>query len=221
MTRWNTLLLLLVYTVVAGCARSVSAPTSPIKAPSATPRPFEIHIPIIAVQPLGRVPKDRIEIIRQAVARQYQATVEVLPAKPLPAEAYYKPRGRYRADKLLTWLDHTGDLKYNKVLGLTESDISTTKGEYVDWGVFGLGSLGGRPCVISSYRLRNVPKDRFRARYTNLVIHELGHTFGLDHCPTKGCVMQDAQGTVRAVDEETGDFCKICLTKLRAVVAAP
>jgi archaemetzincin len=45
-----------------------------------------------------------------------------------------------------------GDARF--VLGLTAADISTTKGEIVDWGVMGLGSLDGTAGVISSFRCR-------------------------------------------------------------------
>ena len=52
----------------------------------------------------------------------------------------------------LDFLTKTTPAPYDKVIGLTESDISTTKGEYDDWGIFGLGNLSGRACVVSDYR---------------------------------------------------------------------
>ena len=41
------------------------------------------------------------------------------------------------------------------------------------------------------------------------VLHEIGHTLGLPHCPTKGCLMEDAMGKVTTTDGER-DFCPAC-----------
>jgi archaemetzincin len=41
------------------------------------------------------------------------------------------------------------------VLGITDKDISSTKGVHADWGVMGLGFCPGSACVISSFRVKN------------------------------------------------------------------
>ena len=90
------------------------------------------------------------------------------------------------------------------------------KGEYDDWGIFGQGWLGGRACVVSTYRLGRgkVSEDLFRERFVKVVNHEIGHTFGLDHCPTQGCLMADAEGTIKTVDQEAGGLCQGCRQRL-------
>jgi archaemetzincin len=175
---------------------------------------------VIAIQPIGSFETALVDTICEGMKRLYSTSVVVLDRVELPEMAYYQPRNRYRADKLLTFLDNTVDTVYTKVLGITEVDISTTKGEYYDWGIFGLGSLGGRTCVVSTYRLgRNkVPYSQFVQRLVKVVNHELGHTFGLDHCPKKGCLMEDAKGSIKTVDEETGDFCSESRDKIKEVV---
>ncbi len=52
-------------------------------------------------------------------------------------------------------------------------------------------------------------------RLVKVVNHELGHTLGLPHCPSAGCLMEDAKGTIVTVDNETGAFCDGCKKKLR------
>jgi archaemetzincin len=113
-----------------------------------------------------------------------------------------------------------------RVLGLTTSDISVTKDEHPDWGVFGYGEMPGDAAVVSSYRLK--PKDgsvaRMRTRVVRVAVHEIGHTFGLDHCTETGCVMLDAEGSVKNTDTSTGDLGPDCRAKLDAsapVVVAP
>ncbi len=172
--------------------------------------------PLVAVQPLGRVDTSLTAAARAGIEGLYYLKAEVLPAAPLPASAYYKPRGRYRAEKLLDHLDSLRDKHYFKIVGLTEADISTAKGNIADWGIFGLGSLGGSSCVVSTYRLGKgkVPKKKFLERLVKVVNHELGHTLGLDHCPNRGCLMEDACGSIRTVDRENGKLCDSCRARV-------
>lgn len=119
----------------------------------------------------------------------------------LPASAYYKPRNRYRADSLIKWMSTRA--KSNEVImGITNVDISTTKGKYQDWGVMGLAYRPGNAGVASSYRLKN------KSAFWKIVIHELGHTAGLPHCPEKTCFMRDAEGGDHTGEEK--EFCSKC-----------
>jgi archaemetzincin len=161
------------------------------------------------------VRKEAVDEAVSAIEATYKVKVVVLPTKPLPDAAYYKPRRRYRAEKLLSALEGMMPSGEDKIVGLTEVDISTTKGEYPDWGIFGLGNMPGQACVVSTWRLSSRKSQQtFRKRLGKVVVHELGHTFGLDHCPVRGCLMEDARGRVSTVDRETG-FCESCRAKLR------
>jgi archaemetzincin len=176
-------------------------------------------LPAIAVQPLGNVPKDVIETVTRGLAQIYAVRIEVLPAKEMPASAYFRPRARHRAEKLLDWLETNTDAKYAKVIGLTTGDISTTKDDILDWGIFGLGQLGRRPCVVSTFRLgRKVPRAKMLERTERVASHEIGHTFGLEHCPEPGCIMRDAEGKVATVDSDSGHLCERCRARVPAAV---
>lgn len=175
--------------------------------------------PSVAIQPLGPVKAADIARVKAGILALYAVKVEVLPEKPLPKAAYFEPRDRYKADKLLDVLAAETPQKFTKVIGLTTRDISTTKGEIADWGIFGLGQVGQRPCVVSTFRLRagKAKDDVFQMRLVKVVNHELGHTFGLDHCPTPGCFMQDAGGRIATVDGESGKPCEACAARLPVV----
>jgi archaemetzincin len=173
--------------------------------------------PRIALVPFRGIDEKAVETVRSSVAARYAVDVEVLPERVLPPEAYYEPRKRYRGTKLLEYLD-SGDLtKFDKVVGVTSSDISVTKGDIYDWGIFGLGSVGGRPCVVSVFRLKGkeAPASLVADRLAKVAVHEIGHTFGMDHCPTPRCVMEDARGSIKTVDGGDGSFCPACSARLR------
>lgn len=128
---------------------------------------------------------------------------------PLSQKSYFKPRNRYRADSLIKFLLKDTP-KGHKTIAITDKDISTTKGKVPDFGIMGLGYQPGRSCVVSTFRLS---KKNLREQLFKVCIHELGHTEGLPHCPTKNCYMRDAEGK-NYLDEEDR-FCDKCKVVLR------
>jgi archaemetzincin len=181
--------------------------------------------PIIVLQPMGDISPKDVAVAEAGILTVYDVAVRVLPKLALPKAAYYPPRERYRAEKLLDFLgeDHGLDFEPAKIVGLTAVDISTTKGEVEDWGVLGLGTLEGVTCVISTFRLgaRKASAAKRLERLIKVVNHEIGHTFGLDHCPTPHCLMEDARGTIATVDGEDGGFCQTCRQRLGKALKAP
>lgn len=130
--------------------------------------------------------------------------ITLLNPAPLPDQARYEPRNRYRANKLIYWLkDRVNDDEV--VIGLTSKDISTTKNEIKDFGVMGLGFNPGKACIVSTFRLN---KQHLQQQLFKVSVHELGHTRGLDHCSEKTCFMRDAKGG-NPIDEEK-EFCESC-----------
>lgn len=180
----------------------------------------------VGLQPLGPVDKSVIQLAQKAIDSVYGYRVIIEPALPLPQEAFTQVKTpRYRADKLIAWLRHNRPDTVDYVIGLTTSDISTTKtdewgrtlepkSKYQDFGVFGLGYQPGRSCVISTYRLQKDGDVKFRDRLAKIVVHELGHNLGLPHCPNKGCFMADAVEKISSVDNEKMCLCAACKFKL-------
>lgn len=157
-----------------------------------------------------------IDFVKQSLLAFYDFTLVVLPTLPLPKSAYYAPRGRYRAEKLLTFLQKQLPADGFRILGITARDISTSKGKHKDWGVLGLASIDGVACVISSHRTKRKAKSKQHAldRFGKVAVHEIGHTLGLEHCPTAGCLMRDAAGSVLSSDAEY-DLCgEVCRRQL-------
>lgn len=188
---------------VVADAGSVAADTVPV---------VKATRPVVAIARLGGFDSELAATIGGAVQRMYNVDIVVLSNRDLPLSCYYKPNHRYRAEKLLNFLDEDTEAKYTKIIGLTTWDISVTKGKLKDGPVSGFGFIGKRPCIASTYRLGGdkVSTALMVSRLVKIVNHELGHTFGLGHCGEQGCLMEDKGGTIRTVDSETGILCAEC-----------
>jgi archaemetzincin len=170
------------------------------------------------VQPLGGCSDNAAGVaeIVAALRAFYPIDVRVLACQELPKAAFYPPRKRYRAERLLLYLNQRMPKDGWRILGVTDADISTTKDRIPDWGVMGLGELPGTATVISSFRCRKKARSPAHAieRLAKVAVHEIGHTLGLPHCPTRSCLMEDAMGQVVTTDRER-DFCPRCRTLAR------
>ena len=167
---------------------------------------------VLQVQPLGPVPAGDLDLLERAVNAFFQFRIERLPVESMPAAAYYLPRKRYRAELIIDALARQTPAR---ILGVTALDISTTKDAHADWGILGLGTIGGRSGVVSSFRCKmRAPNPRTPAiRLAKIAVHEVGHTLGLQHCPARGCLMEDANGSVLTCDRDT-DLCPQCRDRL-------
>ncbi len=190
-------------TVLAGCALTGAARAG--------------EQPIVYVAPLGDAPGElELRFIERALVAFYAVRVRRLQPTELPKRAYYAKRRRYRAERLLEFLKARMPPDGLRILGVTAVDISTTKPPHEDWGILGLAELGTGPCVVSSFRCKRRAKDaeHARIRLGKTCVHELGHTLGLPHCPTRDCLMHDGDGSVLTTDREF-DLCSaVCRPRL-------
>jgi archaemetzincin len=163
--------------------------------------------PVVCLQPLGDHDARALPVVARGITYLYGLEVRTLAARPLPDTAWYAPRRRHRAEKILAHLDRTvvPGSGCDLVMGWTRADISTTKGRHQDWGLLGYAWINGPSGVVSSYRMGGVSRIAMLRRAVKVVNHELGHALGLRH--DAGCLMSDLNGTVKALDREAGLLC--------------
>ncbi len=157
----------------------------------------------ILIQPFNDLPKEYLDFVSAELKKVYPY-IKINPSINQPKNTKNQAKTRYRADALIKYLRNQTPDGY-KTIGLTTSDISTTMGNHADWGVIGLGFRPGKSSIVSSFRLKgaNSKEKLFRS-----AVHELGHNYGLPHCPVEACLMKDAKG--KDIFNKVQNFCKNC-----------
>lgn len=170
----------------------------------------------VAILPFRETDTAVLNQVSRGITQQLAVKVTILPEAGLPAFAFYQPRQRYIADSLLVYLKASNKGAAEKIMGITSKDISTKKGDVENWGVLGLGSCPGEACVISTFRAGKdkVSYQQYIRRMITLALHELGHTYGLDHCTAEQCLMKDARGKMNL--DDAGVYCGNCQKYLSA-----
>jgi archaemetzincin len=146
------------------------------------------------------------------------ATTEEIQTKfILPKQAYDKKRKQHRSDIILNELaaQTPTDGTFDRILGMVDTDIFRPPLSFV----FGEAECPGKTALISIYRLnpkfygRKPDEDLLVERTTKEAVHELGHTFGLHHCPNPFCVMYFSN-SIFETDRKQSLFCNKCTTDL-------
>jgi archaemetzincin len=126
-----------------------------------------------------------------------------------PTHAFDPRRGQHSSTAILKWLvgrPHPG----GRMLALTDADLFIPVLTFV----YGEAQLGGAAAVVSTARLSadgQGARDAsvFADRVLKECVHELGHTFGLIHCDTPGCVMTRSVNILE-VDAKRIALCELC-----------
>lgn len=171
----------------------------------------------IAIIPFHEIKPEQVNLVSDELESFYGVETEILPMGTMPDSCKKPYPKRYNANKILDYLYVIRPKKNNYILALTTAGIATVKGNYKEWGILGLGHRPGPCCVISTANMGKEGK-RKTDRLIKVSLHEMGHNFGLPHCGSgdKRCLMRDANGTVKTVDEEEKYLCKICSGVLKS-----
>lgn len=168
---------------------------------------------VINIQPLGDVDPEYLQVIKVAISEFYGFESKVLSPVKVTSDLLTGSKTRLDASKILKKFKTS---EYRLII--TERDIAHRNVErnVNEWGIFGLGIVGGRTCVVSAFRLKRskgkpVTRELFIERLQKVALHELGHNLGLHHCINDSlCLMNDARGTINTIDKVHLKLCAGC-----------
>ena len=171
--------------------------------------------PNILLISYGQFEKKILEKIAMDVAREFLFQVNIEESH-IDLSKFYDPlRHQYDGNGLLKEIDTTYSSQLIKKIGLFRVDLFIPILTYI----FGQAAFKGSTGIASIYRLRNeqygIKKDDdlLFDRFKKVIIHELGHTFGLLHCHTPTCVMRSST-YVEDIDQKSYTFCNSCRSKI-------
>ena len=169
----------------------------------------------IYVAAVGSLPSSVLDWIAIVAEEWYPFPVRRMPPLHIPEEAYDSSRGQYQSVHLMRALAQAAPADTARLVGATEVDLAIPMLSFL----FGQAQLDGPIAVISVCRLRQefygLPGDEelLRARIVKETLHELGHRFGLTHCPDPRCVMSLATH-ISLVDQKDECYCVRCKNHL-------
>jgi len=170
----------------------------------------------ICVMPIGDVPEEDVAFACDVLAAHLGREAVVFEPLPLQESYYYSERDQYGAAGFLGYVEANAPAEAFRVVGLTAEDITIPQLNFL----FGMGRCPGKCAVISTHRLEYYCEGRVprRVRFAKLIIHELGHTFGLLHCRRPLCAMKFADGYA-TLDYTRVALCERCEARLCKMAA--
>ncbi|MGQ9803222.1 MAG: archaemetzincin family Zn-dependent metalloprotease [Anaerolineae bacterium] len=170
----------------------------------------------VLLVPIGEVEPDLLTWLTAELEAALGCPVTVGEPVPIPREGYDPHRRQYRGESMLATL-RAVSAPAGRILGLVEADCYAPGLNFI----FGQATLRGREAFVALSRLRpsfyGLPDDPvlFRQRALKEALHELGHTWGLGHCPDPRCVMHFSN-TLHDTDVKGASFCSRCRKQLLA-----
>lgn len=149
-------------------------------------------------------PASKADYLKRELMKVYPCVIQESAPIKLPKDYYYAPRDRYDGRGLLRDLDQYK--RETVVLGLTNEVIYEPNEKSPTFGIFGISPVGSHVAVISS----TLPSRKKHSddHFVKLMMHELGHSFGLNHCKNEHCFMVDAEHENKFA--KTPSFCSQC-----------
>lgn len=166
---------------------------------------------LFTILPVGTPPIELLKRLALTLSATLEGEVRLADKSLDPAFAALPDRGQVHSTPILARIDKMYDEYRGRVLGVTTKDLCIPILTFV----FGEAQLRGRAAVVSTCRLKQefyglpANEELFFERLVKESMHELGHTFGLKHCPDWQCVMHPSNG-VEEIDIKGAEFCPTC-----------
>jgi len=164
----------------------------------------------ILIMPCSDLSEELTETVARAIQKIFGFATAFRPFLTDLAFAFDATREQYHSTPILKWLADGAPEWALKIIALVEVDLFIP----ILTHVYGEAQLGGKACIVSSYRLNNESwrhnaREKFLQRMIKESIHELGHTFNLRHCRDHKCIMHYCRSEAD-VDLKSEELCRYC-----------
>lgn len=165
----------------------------------------------IYILPMETGPTFWIEPLEKSVQRTFGYQTRKLKSRVSLEKAFDLKRSQYNSSQILIQMIAQPPPDAVKLLGVVNVDLFIPILTFV----FGEAQLRGIGSLVSMHRLNNrfygLPEDRdlLTERLIKEALHELGHNFGLVHCPNPRCVMRSST-YVEDIDFKSREMCGDC-----------
>jgi archaemetzincin len=152
---------------------------------------------------VGLIPDAMLRKLQDHLRDYLSLPVTITGNMPVPEGSYERSRNQYNSTRVLREILRETPGDAIKIVGIIDQDLCIPILTFV----FGEAQLGGVASIVSIARLRqefhglSPDEGILFERLVKEVLHELGHNFGLIHCPDRECVMY-LSNTVRDVDRK-------------------
>jgi len=171
----------------------------------------------IYLVPVGDIDKNILAMLKDPLKSEFGFECKIGENIEIPKKSYNESRRQYHSTAILDELKKVYKDDTERILGLIDKDLYVPRLNFV----FGEASMGIRPsAIISVTRLRQefygLPdnEELFKKRLITEAVHELGHTYQLQHCFSPKCVMFFSN-SLMDTDRKGYNFCDDCKKLLK------
>ena len=169
---------------------------------------------------IGAVPANLLDGLTAPLSVTFGRPCEIGAPAAVPRGAFDQRRNQYPGNAILSTLARLEAPDAERVLGVIDADCYAPGLNFI----FGQAGVDGRSAFVAVPRLRQAfyslreDEPLFHQRALKEAIHELGHTYGLQHCSNPRCVMHFSN-SLYDTDFKSVTFCFSCNAQLERTLA--
>lgn len=177
----------------------------------------------VLLLPLGPVAENLMRSLQTRLSQQFEELRFELAANSLslPTQFIDTSRNQFRSPQVIDWVERNfSSSGYDRILAICDSDAYSGNLNFV----MGEAQLGGAVAAVyfktfrSKLTISDIGNDLFLQRIHKESIHELGHLFGLEHCPKNTCVMYFSN-SLSDTDFKNYHMCESCNRKIQEQIS--
>lgn len=184
---------------------------------------FSGEQPVVGILPIGHVYPEVISDISRVVWEVYGLPVRIMRRREPWPQSFDPIKSSIDGNAVLSDLEELrsseGD-SIGRIIAVTRYQLTASQTEQNTAAerapVHGFAALAKPVAIVSTHHLGWDREDPLlKLPWSNLLkvtIHELGHTFGIGHCQSKGCIMNMVP--IGGVIDLPQNFCDLCYNEL-------